>query len=93
MLTGGVRVARRAFQHALRPGARIALLNTDPAHYGLTCTFIRTGETDVRHQRGEPVPVHLRARDDTWTTFTNYHWPLQHYPDLPARAGLTDISQ
>ncbi|WP_169794597.1 class I SAM-dependent methyltransferase [Streptomyces albus] len=77
----------------LRPGARLALLNTDPACYGLTFTSVRTGEAATQYRPGDPVPVHLRAGDGKWETFTNYYWPLHHYPELLAEADFTDITQ
>ncbi|WP_425824918.1 class I SAM-dependent methyltransferase [Streptomyces fractus] len=77
----------------LRPGARLTLLNTDPACYGVTFTSVRTAEPDTRYRPGDPVPVQLRAADDRWETFTNYYWPLSHYPGLLTEAGFTDITQ
>ncbi|MFG7943435.1 class I SAM-dependent methyltransferase [Streptomyces cacaoi] len=77
----------------LRPGARVALLNTDPACYGLTFTSVRTGEANTRYRPGDPVPVHLRAGDGRWETFTNYYWPLPHYPELLHQAGFSDVTQ
>ncbi|MGW0917189.1 class I SAM-dependent methyltransferase [Streptomyces sp. NPDC002784] len=77
----------------LRPGGRLALLNINPASYGIPFTSVRTGDLHTTYAAGDPIPVRFRTPHGDEETFTDHHWPLEHYEQLLSQIGFTDITQ
>ncbi|MBB6440031.1 class I SAM-dependent methyltransferase [Streptomyces candidus] len=77
----------------LRPGGRLALLNINPASYGIPFTSVRTGDLHTIYAPGAPIPVRFRTPQGGEEIFTDHHWPLEHYEQLLSQVGFTDITQ
>ncbi|MFD3851548.1 class I SAM-dependent methyltransferase [Streptomyces microflavus] len=89
----GLRTALSEIRRLMKPGARLAILGTDPDCLGMSFTSVEPGEPGVNYQTGDVVPVRLRTVDGAWQQFTNYYWPLSVYENLLAEAGFSGIEQ
>lgn len=76
----------------VRPGGRIAVLDSHPDTTGVDFTDLVQGEPGVRYRAGDALPVWLRRLDGTWESFTDTYWDRATYAEVLAGAGFTAIT-
>jgi ubiquinone/menaquinone biosynthesis C-methylase UbiE len=74
----------------LRPGARYAILDTNPDATGIDFATFRSGEPGRVYAPGEPREVILHTEESDFT-IVDYYWPAETYASLLRQAGFTDI--
>lgn len=77
----------------LRPGARYAVLDTNPATTGVCFSTFRSGEPGRSYAPGERRQVLLdQPGGGEPLELIDHHWPRQTYLDVLAEAGFTDLT-
>ncbi len=85
--------ALREIHRLLKPGARLAVLSSDPSASGIDFDSVRIGEHGVSYRVGDELPIRLKQRDGTWAAYTDYYRSADDYPTLLADAGFHTIGQ
>ena len=75
----------------LRPGARYSICDTNPDTTGVEFSTFRSGAPGVRYEAGQPRTVTLHQPHGGALELSDYHWPLETYGDVLARAGFGAI--
>lgn len=77
----------------LRPGARYAVLDTNPATTGIRFSTFRSGEPGRTYSAGERRRVLLdQPGGGEPLELIDHHWPRQTYLDVLTEAGFTDLT-
>lgn len=76
----------------VRPGGRIAVLDSHPDTTGVDFTDLVQGDPGVRYRSGDALPVRLRRLDGSWETVTDTYWEHSTYREVLAEAGFTAIT-
>lgn len=77
----------------LRPGARYAVLDTNPATTGVRFSTFRSGEPERTYAPGERRQVLLdQPGGGEPLELIDHHWPRQTYLDVLTEAGFTDLT-
>lgn len=77
----------------LRPGARYAVLDTNPATTGVRFATFRNGEPGRTYTPGERRQVLLdQPGGGEPLELIDHHWPRQTYLDVLTEAGFTDLT-
>lgn len=76
----------------LRPGARYAVLDTNPNTTGVRFSTFRSGDPGRAYATGEQRRVLLDRPDGRVLELLDFHWPEPFYRDLLAGAGFTGIT-
>ncbi|MGW8883031.1 class I SAM-dependent methyltransferase [Streptomyces sp. NPDC055749] len=77
----------------LRPGARYAVLDTNPDTTGIRFSTFRSGEPGRTYTPGERRQVLLDRPDGGEPLeLIDHHWPRQTYLDVLTEAGFTDLT-
>lgn len=87
-----IRAIAREVYRVLRPGARYAVLDTNPDTTGVEFTTFRSGDPGRRYTQGEQRRVLLRHSDGSKLVLLDYHWPKEVYCEILADAGFGAIS-
>jgi len=75
----------------LRPGARYAILDTNPDSKGIEFSTFRSGEPGTEYARGQQREVVLHLPDGSDFTLLDYYWPAETYEVLLREAGFMNI--
>ncbi|WP_327235400.1 methyltransferase domain-containing protein [Streptomyces sp. NBC_01317] len=76
----------------LRPGARYAVLDTNPATTGVRFSTFRSGEPGRTYRAGERRQVLLdQPGGAPPLELVDHHWPRETYLDVLGEAGFTDL--
>jgi SAM-dependent methyltransferase len=89
---GTIRAIAHEVYRVLRPGARYAVLDTNPDTTGVDFATFRSGDPGWRYSRGEPRRVLLRHPDGGNLMLLDYHWPKESYREVLADAGFHSIT-
>jgi ubiquinone/menaquinone biosynthesis C-methylase UbiE len=81
----------REVYRVLRPGARYAVLDTNPDTTGVEFATFRSGDPGRRYAQGEQRRVLLRHSDGGELTLLDYHWPKEVYREILADVGFSSI--
>lgn len=77
----------------LRPGARYAVLDTNPGTTGIRFSTFRSGELGRTYAPGERRQVLLdQPGGGAPLELIDHHWPRQTYLDVLAEAGFTNLT-
>ncbi|MFF2045476.1 class I SAM-dependent methyltransferase [Kitasatospora sp. NPDC058170] len=85
-----VREVTAEVYRVLRPGARYAVLDSNPETVGIRFATFRTGEPGRRYAPGETRRVQLFGSADT-LEIEDYHWPLDVYREVLTGAGFAGV--
>ncbi|UQX03458.1 class I SAM-dependent methyltransferase [Streptomyces sp. RerS4] len=75
----------------LRPGARYAVLDTNPATTGVQFSKFRNGDPGRTYSTGELRRVLLDVPAGGTLELVDHHWPREVYLDALTEAGFTDV--
>lgn len=87
-----MRAVAAEMARVVRPGGRIAVLDSHPDTTGVDFTDLVQGEPGVVYRPGEALPVRLRRADGGWESFTDTYWAASTYSEVLGRAGFTAIT-
>ncbi|MFF2081566.1 class I SAM-dependent methyltransferase [Kitasatospora sp. NPDC058162] len=85
-----IRAVTAEVYRVLRPGARYAVLDSNPETTGVRFATFRTGEPGRRYAQGESRRVQLFGSAET-LEIEDYHWPLDVYRDVLSGAGFAEV--
>jgi hypothetical protein len=75
----------------LRPGARYAVLDTNPDTTGVEFSTFRNGDPGHRYATGDQRRVLLRQPGADDLVLLDHHWSRDTYLELLASAGFRDL--
>jgi ubiquinone/menaquinone biosynthesis C-methylase UbiE len=87
-----IRAIVTGIYRVLRPGARYAILDTNPDTTGIAFSTFRSGEPGRTYATGEQRRVSLIRPDGDVLELLDFHWPRSTYQDLLRNAGFTGIT-
>lgn len=87
-----MRAVAAELARVVRPGGRIAVLDSHPDTTGVDFTDLVQGEPGVVYRPGDRLPVHLRRTDGSWESFTDTYWAASTYTEVLGEAGFTAIT-
>lgn len=87
-----IRAIAAEVHRVLRPGAKYAVLDTNPDTTGIRFSTFRNGEPDRFYTPGERREVLLYQPGGGVLELIDHHWPRQTYLDVFAEAGFTEVS-
>lgn len=76
----------------LRPGARYAVLDTNPDTTGVRFSTFQSGRPGHAYSTGEQRQVLLHRPDGGVLELIDHHWPRQTYLDVLGKAGFRDLT-
>jgi SAM-dependent methyltransferase len=86
-----IRAIAAEVHRVLRPGARYAVLDTNPGTTGVRFSTFRSGEPGRAYSAGEKRQVLLHQPDGGVLELIDHHWPRQTYLDVLGAAGFGQL--